>query len=152
MLSCYQGIESDQSYRIALNRVIDERRLRRRHVRLIGKNFAQSLAPVMIAGNQEKRRNEPGQDLPQDLVLFFTAMVGQIARCDHHVGPWFKTVDVRDSLRKLRIGRDLPVTQTIPSDDVEIGDLRDDHGLMPSAIIRNLLAAGAPPTREGRAP
>jgi hypothetical protein len=50
-----------------------------------------------------------------------------IARHDHSVGLRHQAIDVGDRFCRLRVGRNLPITEVVSCHDVKVGYLRDDH-------------------------
>src|SRR5713226_1737320 len=136
MMLRYGRIEPDKPNRIVLDCIMDKWRSDPRQIPLIGKNFEQRLASIVIARNHQHRPVQLRKDLVQNLIFLFAAMVDQVTRGDHDVGLRRQAIDMRDRLCHLRVGGNLPVTEAVSCHDVKIGYLRDDHFVWRALLSR----------------
>ena len=82
--SCGDRIECDQAHRVVFDDVVKQVS-GPGQIREVTKRGPQRVMPVAIAGNQQQRRFQVGQNLAQVRILLRQAVVHAVARVDHHV-------------------------------------------------------------------
>ena len=153
MLTRYSGIKADESDRVLVDHIVGKGCPRSREVRVIRESGEKDVALVMVAWNEVHGWVQRREDLTQGLILLDGAMVGEIPRREHYVRTRLEAVDMRHGFLKLRIRGHSPLTELIVLDNMQVRDLRDEHGFSPPHCSVWLLSDALPhisPTMASR--
>ena len=125
-----RGVDADEAYGVVVDHVaaVSLGEVARVAGQQVGEGLPEVGPVVVVARERQQGSGERLDDLTEAGVLLGSAVVGQVAGGEHHVGARVEPVEVLDdrSQRRRRVGQrgEGPVIAT----DVAVGDLGDEHG------------------------
>jgi len=112
-----------------------------RQIIVVPESAPESVAIVVIAGDDQRRDLEPAQQRPQLGVFGRRALVDQVAAQQHEIGPRIERVKLGDRGSELRVGAgDILVKQAV-GPHMRVGELGDQHSAVRPAVLLEPVAA-----------
>jgi len=137
VLPRYSRVERHDSHGVVIDAVV--KRSTSRQVRVILEGCAEVVTVIVVARNNQIRNGQLTKQFDGGCVLIRMPFVHQIARQENQVGPPIEVMQVFDRVAEHSIRIDHTLVQLARGADVDVGELRDEHDVIPVQRLLQIL-------------